>query len=231
MRTAKSVGRTIGVLYLLQMAVAPLVNFGLLAPALTAPPGFLANAAANTMQVNVAVLLSLVTGAIALGISITAAPVFRGYSDAMALWFVALAVVSFSGLVVEGIAARSMLSLSQEYVKADPSDAGLFHAPATLIRSVRNSAHYMNLLVSGGSLLVLYTVLFRFALIPRALSVFGLATVALLIAGAVIPLSGHRTIMQMFLPIGLSQLALVLWLIARGFEDRPAVPGEQLREA
>ena len=38
-------------------------------------------------------------------------------------------------------------------------------AVATLIRSVRNSAHYMNLLVSGGSLLVLYTVLFRFALI------------------------------------------------------------------
>ena len=92
-----------------------------------------------------------------------------------------------------------MLSLSQEYVKADPSDAGLFHAPATLIRSVRNSAHYMNLLVSGGSLLVLYTVLFPFALIPRALSAFGLATVAL--------------------------------LIARGFEDRTAAPGELLREA
>jgi len=98
-----------------------------------------------------------------------------------------------------GIAARSMLSLSQEYVKADPSDAGLFDAPATLIRSVRNSAHYMILLVSGGSLLVLYTVLFRFALIPRALSAFGLATVAL--------------------------------LIARGFEDRTAVPSELLREA
>jgi hypothetical protein len=57
----------------------------------------------------------------------------------------------------------------------------------------------MNLLVSGGSLLVLYTVLFRFALIPRTLSAFGLATVAL--------------------------------LIARGFADRTAVPGELLREA
>jgi len=36
--------------------------------------------------------------------------------------------------------------------------------------------------------------------------------------------------MQMFMPIGLSQLALVLWLIARGFEDRTAVPSELLRE-
>ena len=76
MITAKGVGRTIGGLYLVQMAVAPRVNFGLLAPALTAPPGFL----------------------------------------------------------------------------GDPSDAGFFHAPAALIRSVRNSAHYMNLLVSGGSI-------------------------------------------------------------------------------
>ena len=222
-RTAKSVGRTIGVLYLLQMAVAPLVNFVLLAPALTAPPGFLANAAAKAIQVNVAVLLSLGTGALALGIAIVAVPLLRRYSYAMALWFLALAVVNFSGLVVEGIAVRSMLSLSQEYVKADPADVGLFHAPGTLIRSVRNSAHYMNLLLSGGSLLVLYAVLFRFALIPRALSAFGLAAVALLITGAMIPLSGHRTVMQIFMPMGLSQLALVLWLMARGFEDRSAV--------
>jgi hypothetical protein len=223
MRTAKSVGRTVGVLYLVQMIVAPLVNFVLLAPALTAPPGFLANAAANTMQVNVAVLLSLVTGALALGIAIVAVPVFRRHSYAMALWFLALAVVHFSGIVVEGIAVRSMLSLSQEYVKADPADIGLFHAPGTLVRSVRNSAHYMNLLVSGSLLLVLYAVLFRFALIPRALSAFGLATVALLITGSMIPLSGQPVVMQMFMPMGLSQLALVLWLMARGFEDRNAV--------
>ena len=51
------------------------------------------------------------------------------------------------------------------------------------------------------------------------MSAFGLATVALLIAGGVIPLLGHRTVMQMFMPMGLSQLALVLWLIARGFKD------------
>ena len=111
-----------------------------------------------------------------------------------------LAVANFAGLIVEGIAVRSMLSLSQEYVKADPADVGLFHAPGTLIRSVRNSAHQMNLLVSGGSLFVLYAVLFRFALIPRALSASGLATAALPITGAMIPLSGYRTVMQMFMP-------------------------------
>ncbi len=89
-------------------------------------------------------------------------------------------------------------------------------------RAMRNSAHYTNLFVSGGALLVLYCMLFRFKLIPRALSTFGLVTVVLLIAGAAIPLLGHRTVMLMFMPMGLSQLALTLWLIARGFADRSA---------
>ena len=40
MRTAKSVGRTIGVLFLARWLVAPLVNFVLLGPAITTPPGF-----------------------------------------------------------------------------------------------------------------------------------------------------------------------------------------------
>jgi Domain of unknown function (DUF4386) len=223
MRAAKSVGRIIGLLFLVQMVVAPVVNFVLLAPATTAPPGFLANAASYPTQVNVAVLLSLLTGALSVGIAITALPLFRQYSHAMAIWFLALAVISFSGLIVEGIAVRSMLALSLEYAKADAANVALFQAPAAVVRAVRNSAHYTNFLVSGGSLIVFYGVLFRFRLIPRALSAFGLIAVVLLLAGAVIPLLGHRTVMLMFMPIGLSQVALVLWLMTRGFEDRHAV--------
>jgi len=233
MRAAKSVGRIIGVLFLVQMAVAPLVNFVLLGPAITAPPGFLANAAASSAQVNAAVFLSLVTGALWVGIAITALPVFRQYSHAMALWFLALGVIGFSGVVVEGFAVRSMLALSQEFAQADAADAGLFQPAAALVRSLRNSAHYTNLLVSGGALFVLYSVLFRFALIPRALSALGLVAAVLLIAGAMIPLFGHRTVMLLFTPIGLSQLALVSWLMIKGFEERPhplraETPGAEL---
>jgi hypothetical protein len=60
----------------------------------------------------------------------------------------------------------------------------------------------MDLLLGGGALLVFYSALFRFALIPRALSVFGLATVVLMMTGAVIPLLGYPTVMLMFMPMG-----------------------------
>ena len=49
MRTTQSIGRIIGALMLAQMVGGMLVNFVLLAPA-TAPPGFLVNAAAHSLQ-------------------------------------------------------------------------------------------------------------------------------------------------------------------------------------
>jgi hypothetical protein len=219
-RSAKTVGRILGVLFLVQSTLGAVANFALLGPAMSAPPGFLTNAAAHSVQVTVAALLLLAAGALSVGAAITAFPVFRRHSNAMALWYLALAVVGFSGLAVEGIALRSMLALSQEYAASGAVDAGQFQALGAVVRSLRNSAHYTNLFVSGVTLVVFYSVLMRFALVPRVLSAFGLATVASLIAGALIPLFGYPTVMLMFMPMGLSHLALALWLVVRGFEER-----------
>ena len=226
MQSAKTVGRTLGVLFILQATLAPIANFALLAPAMSAPPGFLVNAAAHSVQVSVAALLLVVMGAISVGSAILAFPVFRRHSNAMALWYVALAVAGFAGVAVEGIALRSMLALSQEYAAAGSPDAGSFQAAAAVVRALRNSAHYTNLLLSGATLVVFYATLLRFSLVPRALSALGLLTVAFMIAGALVPLFGYPTVMWLFMPMGLSHLALSLWLVARGFADR--TPPERL---
>ena len=74
---------------------------------------------------------------------------------------------------------------------------------------------------------MLYSVLWRFALVPRALAAFGLAAVMLQIAAVLMPLFGYRIVFLLIVPLGLSQLALALWLIAKGFEDRPQpIPAE-----
>lgn len=236
MGAAKSVGRIIGVLLLVQLAAGVLVNFVLMAPVMTVPPGFLANAAANSLQVSFSVLIGLVTGALSVGIAIAALPVFRQYSRAMALWFLALAVVSVSLLAVENIAVLSMLSLSQAYAKADAADAGLFQTLGAVVGSARNWAHYTHLLVAGGMFFVLYSLLYRFALIPRALAAFGLVAVMLQLTGVTMPLFGYRIVILMVMPMGLSHLALALWLMAKGFEEphppfRAETPGAELPRA
>ncbi|HLM68949.1 MAG TPA: DUF4386 domain-containing protein [Longimicrobium sp.] len=230
MTSHKSAARTVGVLMLMQMPIAPVVNFALLGPA-TAPPGFLANAAAHCAQVTTAVLLLLVGGAISLGIAVTAFPVIRQYSRPMALWYLALAVTGVAGLLAEGLALRSMLSLSQQYVGANPANAAALEALGPWVRSVWTSAHFTNFLLAGAAGLVLYGALFRFALVPRALAAFGVLTVLLLIAGALIPLFGRPTVMLLFMPMGLSELALMLWLLVRGFREGTPAPAAEVRRA
>jgi hypothetical protein len=222
--TTKTAGRILAVLLLAQSTASYLANFALLSAA-TAPPGFLENAASHSLQVTFAMLLMLTGGALWVGIAITAVPVFRRHNQTLALWLLALATVCFSTLVLEGVAVRVMLALSQDYLQNGAANAALYHTAAVLIRAVRAWAHYANILVSGFALLVFYGTLFWFGLVPRALASLGLLAALPMIAGALIPIFGQPVIMLMFAPMGLSHLALVIWLSVYGLEDRtPARP-------
>ena len=226
MRTDKSVGRIIGVLIVVQMVGGFLVNFVLLNPVI-APPGFLVNATANSLQVSFTVLLGILTGAVSVGIAITALPVFRQYSYAMALWFLALAVVGLTLAVVENSAVMSMLSLSQAYAKANAADAALFETLRVVVAASRNWAHYAQVLLGGAMFLVFYSVLYRFALVPRALAAVGVIAVLLQLTAVSMPFFGYRIVMLMLMPLGLTHLALALWLIFKGFEERSSVAAKE----
>lgn len=221
MRSAKSVGRVVGLLMLIPVVGGVLANFVFLGPVMADPPGFLANAAGSAVQVRVAVLLAFVAGAVNVAIAIVAWQVFRRYSHIMALWLLALGVVLLSLVAVEGVALLSMLSLSQEYAQAGGAD-GFFQALGAVACSARNWAHYTVLLVGAGWLGVFYTVFFRFALIPRALAAFALVALALQIMGVVLPpFLGHRGVLLLVAPLGLAHLAVALWLLAKGLQEPP----------
>ncbi|MBA3766174.1 MAG: hypothetical protein H0W99_04140 [Acidobacteria bacterium] len=63
--------------------------------------------------------------------------------------------------------------------------------------------------------------MYRFALVPRTLAVFALITVTLHFTGITLPLFlGYRSVTLMGVPMALSHIALALWMMARGFEER-----------
>jgi Domain of unknown function (DUF4386) len=217
-------GRVIGVLLLAQMVAAPVANFALLAQPITTPPGFLVNAAPHALQVYVAVLLALVVGALTVGMAVAAWPGIARHSPATAFWFVLLAVLGLVAALVEGVSLRAMVALSEEFVRAGGSDPQPFEAPRVLVRALRNGTHYTQLLLSGVAWLLFYAASSRYRLVHRAVGLLGMVTSSLLIAGALIPLFGYPTVMALFAPMGLSQLALMGWLFVRGFGDEPS-PG------
>jgi hypothetical protein len=113
-----------------------------------------------------------------------------------------------------------MLSLSRQYAQAGGPD-DLFQALAAMLGSTRRWAHFTELLVIDCWILLLYSVLYRFALVPRALAAFGLLTVILHFVGIPLPgFLGYSIVTLMGVPMAFSHIALALWLTTRGFKER-----------
>ena len=223
MAVASRAGRIIGILIVIQMVGGTMVNFVLEAP-LFGAPGFLVNAASHSRQIGLAALLGLVTEALWIGIAVTAFPIYWQRARAMALWFVALAVVVLAVAVVENSSVMSMVSLSEAYSKASALDRGQLQSVRVVVASARNWIHYMGRIFDGVTIFVFYAALYRFALIPRVLAGFGLVAVLLMLTSVGMPLFGRPVVFPMLAPLGLSQLILALWLISKGFRDQPG-PG------
>jgi hypothetical protein len=218
MRPAKSIGRIIGLLLFVQLA-GLIVPFVLLHPLTTGPQNYLANAARASVQIKVAVFLLFANCALTIGIAITAWPVFRQYSEAMALWLVVVSVIMFLLQAVDNVHVLSMLSLSQQYAQAG-GPAELFQTLAAVVGSTRRWAHYSELLVIDAWIFLLYSLLYRFRLVPRALAAFGLITVMLHFTGIPLPgFIGYSIVTMMGVPMALSHITLAIWLLTRGFKE------------
>jgi len=222
MISAKSTGRIIGMMLLIQLA-GLIVPFVLLLPLVSRD--YLASAAGASSQIKVAVFLLFANCALTVGISIAAWPIFRQYSPALALLLVAVSVIMFSLQAVDNAHILSMLSLSERYVQGGGPEE-LFQALA-VVGSTRKWGHYSELLVIDAWIFLLYIFLYRFAIVPRALAVFGLLTVMLHFTGITLPLFlGYRTVTLMGATMALSHVAVALWLIVKGFAEPPVVePG------
>jgi hypothetical protein len=219
MEAERRTGRVIGVLIITQMIFSVLVNFVLEAPLFDAP-GFLVNAAHYSRQIGFAAVLGLITEALWVGIAVTVFPFVCRHSRTMTLWFGALAVVVLAVAVVENAAVMSMVSLSEAYAKAGAANRGQFETIRVIAVSARNWPHFLGRVLDGCTIFAFYTVLYQSALIPRVLAAFGLIASVLQVCGVAMPLFGHDVVFPMLAPLGLIQLILAVWLLARGFRSQ-----------
>jgi len=86
-----------------------------------------------------------------------------------------------------------------------------------VVKSSRNWTHYIGMIVSGCSLFVFYLAMFRFRLIPRVLSVFGLLAVCSHLYAVTTPLFGIDVDFRFIAPLGICEIILSVWLMVRGF--------------
>jgi hypothetical protein len=208
-----------GVLLIVATVVDVISRAAVLTPILTAPDP-LAAVSANGSRVALGALL-LLLGAISAGaIAIAMYPVLRRYGAVSALGSVGFRLIEAT--LYLGIVVCLLVLVAVGREAASPGDLAAFEAPAALVLAARDALGEVAVLSFGLGAGMYYWVFYRSRLVPRWLSAWGLLAVAavmvssvLVIAGVIAPMSQAQVVLA--LPIGLQEMVLAAWLIARGF--------------
>ncbi len=210
----------VGALFLIAM-VTSILGGGLIESVLNAPD-YLTGVSANRTLVIIGVLLELVNGIAVVGIAVFMFSLFKKYSEALALGYVAIRIIEAVTVIAAVVSALALLALSQEYVKAGAPDASYFQTLGTLSLAVSDWTHLLGpMIVFSLTALILNYLLYQSKLIPRFISVWGLIGATLLLAAGLLGMFGLSTSstisILLTLPIALNEMVLAVWLIVKGF--------------
>jgi hypothetical protein len=124
-------------------------------------------------------------------------PILKNFNKNLALGYVIFRIIECLMIIIGGIYLLSLLKLSWNYEMITFIFTGL-----------------------GG--LIFYYLLYQSKLIPRYLSVLGIIGYAMLLVGVLLDILGYVDIstgagMLLYLPGGLFELFLPIWLVIKGF--------------
>jgi hypothetical protein len=158
-------------------------------------------------------------GSTAAGIAVMMFPIFWQLNKNIALGYLSARVVESACVIVGELNILSLLSLSQEYVKAGTPDASYFQTLGALSMAGSLWAYQMVLILYSLTALVFFYYLYQLKFIPRLLSVWGLIGATVSLAGPLLEMFGYGAPIFLFLPGGLLELFLGVWLIVKGFNS------------
>lgn len=225
-RTATVVG-----VLLIVCTVASILSVAPLGSLLESPVD-LKRLAANDDRVVLAALIEFVAAATGAGIAIALYPVLRHYGRAVAFGAAAARTVAGVLVLVGTLSLLALLTLAQESVSAGSVDSAATDASVQVLLGVRDWV--ANFMISLPFLLgaaMYYYLMYRSAVVPRWLSVWGLLGVALSLAATLYSgftqdfgFSTASTALNA--PIALQEMVLAVWLIAKGFSSGPKLSAE-----
>jgi hypothetical protein len=213
-------GIVTGILFIAATAAGTLAVFA--QPVLNAPD-YLTRIAANEPTVLAGALLVFIMGWAGAGIGIAMYPVLRRHNEGLALGAAGFRIIEGVLICIGAVLILLLATLSQEFIKAGPAALAQFQSLGALLAEGRVWVRDVAALPSWciGAYLY-YSLFFQTRLVPRWLSVWGLAGITLVVAASTLvlfrqiaPMSTAQLLMSF--PIALQEMVLAIWLIVKGF--------------
>ena len=216
MNSLKRDGRIAGLLFLFNF-IAGVTVYQILQGSVLISEDFLTLAAEHSNDLILSVLLGMASGIASVSISVILFPIFKKHRLQLAVLYVAFCVIYFGAVMIDNFGVLALLEVSKEYVKSGQASALL--PIGEIFSEAHWWTHYLSLITSCLPAFVLYLTLFVSKLIPRAISVFGLFAVVLMLVELLSSIFGQSLSMNLMLPMGLVQLTLILWLLIKSFKE------------
>lgn len=194
-----------------------------LVPALTGSD-YLTGVASHPGRMATAALVYLLAAGISAGIAIALYPVLKKAGTALALGSVVFRTIEAVMYTTALVSLLSVLTLGQRLATAPAADRAPIQVMADSFLAVRDHSNLAAVVAYGTGALMYYALFYRSRLVPRWLSVWGIASVVLILTACVLalfrndPVTGYTLLI---LPIALQEMALALWLLVRGFSPAP----------
>jgi hypothetical protein len=209
-----------GILFIIYTSV-DVLTFLFLGP--VSATNYLVSVSANAGQVGTGALLLLIGGACASGIAISLYPVLKKFNPVLALGAVGFRISEGVLRFVSVCALLSIITLSQQFVKAGAPDSSYFQTLGILLYAGnRWVSNVGSLLAFSIGALLYYIIFYRTKLVPRWISVWGLVfgisgivSCALVSIGLIAPFSTEQVVMV--IPMLPQEMVLAVWLIVKGF--------------
>ena len=221
MNTNRKIAVVTGVLFIIA-TVADLISRVVLVQPILSAPDYLAKISANESQVLLGALFLLVGAVAAAGIAIALYPILRKQHEGLALGSVGFRLIE--GALYLGIVVCLLIlaSLGRGSATAGAPALSAYRVPAELVMAARDALGEVAVMAFGLGAFMYYWVFYRSRLVPRWLSAWGLVGISMLMLSGVLVMLDVVEAMstpQLILaaPIGLQEMVLAVWLIAKGF--------------
>lgn len=222
--TSRDTGRVnatiVGVLFIIGTATG--VIAAMLGKPILEAPDYLSVIAAHEGTMLSVAFLDFLMGIACAGIGLGLYPIMRRYSIGLAIGVVGFRLIEGICEIFGGLSFVALLALSREYVNTSVSDAAYSQTIGAIINAV-------SAWINNGAVLICwcigaymyYGLFYRYRLIPRWISVWGLIGITLTTISAVLVMvgliPGFGTIQLIAnLPIAPQEMVFAAWLIAKG---------------
>ena len=182
---------------------------------------YLTETSENEKQVIIGVIFYIIMAVAVASIAIVIYPILKKHNEALALGYVGARIAEGLLFIVNIITILTLLTLSQEFVKAGSPDVSYFQTLGGLLLAAGDWAYMLGFgLAFTISALILNYVLYQTKLVPRWLSIWGLIGAVLIFIYYLLQPFSINLVEILFLPIAVQEMVFAVWLIVKGFSPQ-----------